>query len=328
MIKKILIVLIIILMLGFFVRLENNKKESDNFPTYSDIPSSQTELLGPGNYNFSLVHDSLTRTYKVHVSSLYNKKTPTPLVIALHGYLGQGEDMKKLTLNSFDNLADSDNFIIVYPDGIKKAWNVGQENIKDANLNIDDVGFIRVLIKDLENRFSVDSKRIYATGMSNGSYFTNKLGCELSDIITAIAPVGGGMPEAISLDCKSKRALPVIIFHGTKDPYALYNGGKSGRGIFTISEEAAAKFWAQKNSCNTTPFVKNLQNNVEDGTSVTQILYTDCKNGADVILYKIVNGGHTWPGGWQYLPKVLIGKTTQNIDASEVIWDFFKKYSL
>lgn len=298
-----------------------------DIPAPTPSPASSF-TIGPGDYDFSLKHDGLTRTYKVHVSAIYDRKSPVPLLLAFHGYLGQGENMKQLTLNDFDKLSDSDNFIVVYPDGIEKSWNIGQGDIPAANLNIDDVGFVRALIGDMEMRFNIDSRKIFATGMSNGAYFCNRLGCELSDLIAAIAPVAGEMPKVISPGCSPARPVPAVIFHGTKDPYALYGGGESGRGIFILSAEENAKFWAEKNSCSLTPVVKNLPNTADDGTTVTQISYTNCKGGADVILYKINDGGHTWPSGWQYLPKILVGKTTQDINAAEVIWKFFKNHPM
>ncbi len=313
-------------------RLMRLEKQSDvSQKPVQRIPSispTSSFTLGPGDYDFSLEHDGLKRTYEVHVSIMYDRKSPVPLLLAFHGYLGQGENMKQLTLNGFDKLSDSDNFIVVYPDGIEKSWSIGQGNMPAVNLNIDDVGFTRALIEDMKGRFNIDSKRVYATGMSNGAYFCNRLGCELSDMITAIAPVAGEMPKVISFGCSPPRPVPVIIFHGTKDPYALYDGGESGRNIFTLSAEDTARFWAEKNSCGLTPVVKNLSNIADDGTTVTQISYTNCKQGADVILYKINEGGHTWPDGWQYLPKILVGRTTQDINAAEVIWDFFEKHPM
>ncbi len=314
--------------INHFWREEYNQPLIEFFKKYS----SRTQNISQSNprsddYEFSLMHDGLTRTYNVHVSNKYDGKSPIPLLLAFHGYLGQGENMKRLTLSGFDKLSDSESFIVVYPDGIEKSWNVGQGNIPAANLNIDDVGFTKALIEDLKGRFNIDSKRVYATGMSNGAYFCNRLGCELSDMIVAVAPVAGEMPKVIAPGCSPARPVPVIIFHGTKDPYALYDGGKSGRGIFIFSAEDTARFWAEKNSCDPSPMVKNFPDTVKDGTTVTQILYTHCKQNADVILYKINNGGHAWPGGWQYLPKILVGKTAQDINATEIIWEFFKRHS-
>lgn len=280
------------------------------------------------DYEFSLEHGGLTRYYKVHIPPSHNKNVKIPVIIALHGHYGTGENMRKLTLNVFDQLSDMNNFIVVYPDGIDQSWNDSGGISPASKKDIDDVGFIRALIEELEKRYNIDSDRVYVTGISNGAYFSHRLGCELSDRIAAIAPVAGTMPECVSANCSPMRPVPIMMFHGTEDPYAVYGGGKTAEGRIVLSAEDTAKYWARKNSCDLTPTRKDLPDNFSDGTTITETSYGNCKEDAAVMFYAINGGGHAWPGGWQYLPKVIVGKTTQEINATEVIWEFFKRHAL
>lgn len=281
-----------------------------------------------GDQKCSLVHDGLTRTYEIHVPPIYDGKKAVPLLLALHGRKGTGEDMRNLTLYGFNRLSNAENFIVVYPNGISKSWNDGRDVTPAGRENIDDVGFIRALIEDLEKHYRIDPDRIYVAGMSNGAMFAHRVGCELSDIVAAIAPVAGTMPEVTSADCLPPRPQAVVLFHGTKDAFVPYKGGatrRNGNGR-VLSAEDTARIWAEENSCDLDPVIKILPDTARDGTTVTQISYTNCKEDADVVFYKIIDGGHTWPGGWQYLPKILVGKTTRDINANKIIWAFFKSH--
>ncbi len=226
-------------------------------------------------------------------------------------------------------LADREGFIIVYPDGIDKGWNDGRGTTKAEQQQIDDVGFVKALIDHLARHIvHLDRNRIYATGMSNGAIFSHRLGCELADELAAIAPVAGIMAENIAPQCSPSHPLPIIAFHGTADPFTPYKGGasRSGRGGRVLSAEGAIAFWAAKNSCFPSPTVEALPDRIEDGTTVTRTTYTGCNRRADAVLYTIHEGGHTWPGGPQYLSTRLIGRASQDISASELMWEFFKRH--
>jgi polyhydroxybutyrate depolymerase len=148
----------------------------------------------------SFIHDSLKRTFNIHIPASFDKTVQLPLVIALHGRGANGASMVFLTHKGFNKMADKDGFIMVYPDGIELNWNDGrmdeEANDRAHRENIDDVGFISALIDSLINDYNIDPKRVYVTGISNGAIMSYRLACELSDKITAIAPVDG-----ISLPC-------------------------------------------------------------------------------------------------------------------------------
>jgi polyhydroxybutyrate depolymerase len=275
----------------------------------------------------------LQRTYRVHLPRSYDQKKSAPIVLALHGYGGAGRSMNLLT--GFDKLADEAGFIVVYPDGVDRAWNDGRGTIKRQD--VDDVGFISALIDRLSHTYNIDRARVYATGMSNGGMMSARLGCELSDKIAAIATVAGNLNVDISGNCARGRPISMLIMHGTSDPIVPYEGGSirsfggRGEGGSVLSVQAAAKVWAGRDMCpaSSAPERTELQDsNPSDGTGVTREVYGKCGQKTEVVVYTIVGGGHTWPSGLQYLPALVIGKTTRQIDGSRIIWDFFSNERL
>ena len=158
-----------------------------------------------------------------------------------------------------------------------------------------------------------------------------RLGCELADKITAIAPVIGSMPENLVAECAPIKPLPLMMINGTDDPLVPWEGGyvhlyrkKMGK---IISVRQTIDFWVAHNGCSPDPLIRMVPDTEpEDGTSVQKRVYRQCIDGADVVLYEIIGGGHTWPGGYQYLPEFLIGKTNQDFKATKTIWEFFNEH--
>jgi len=284
----------------------------------------------PDYESHTIIHDGLKRTYLVHFPKNMDKKSRRPLIIALHGGLGNGKRMMELTSYKFNELSDKENFIVVYPDGIGKNWNDGRKNMpgryKAHNRNIDDVGFISTLIDTMVNYYNVDSTRVFVTGMSNGAIMSQRLAIELSDKIAAAAPVCGNIPE--DLESTPKNAVAMMIINGTKDPLVPYDGGyvhfgkkKLGK---VCSTDESIKFWVKHNQVKTDPVTTKIENiNISDSCNIEKTTYFTPCNCKNVVLISVKNGGHTWPGGKQYLGKKLIGNTNRDIDACQVIWDFF-----
>lgn len=279
------------------------------------------------------MHNGLKRTYHLYVPAVYDSKKPVPLVIALHGGGGTGERMDKFT--GLNALADRNGFVVAYPDAVEKNWNDGRdlEDYRSQRENIDDVGFISALIDALSNQYAVDRNRVYVTGASNGAMMSFRLACELTDKITAIAPVIGSLGENVSKTCAPSRPIPVLIIGGTGDPLMPWNGGhvhlfrrKLGR---VLSFADTTRFWVEHNGCNPDPQTSWLPDvNPEDGTRIRKKVYGRCNQGVEVVLYEIVGGGHTWPGGPQYLPEWIIGITSKDMNAGEVIWEFFERFRM
>jgi polyhydroxybutyrate depolymerase len=284
------------------------------------------------DYSSSILSGGLQRTYNIHIGSSYDKTRPTPLLIVLHGGGGTGQGMTKLA--NFNAIADRENFIIVYPDGFENHWNDGRGVQWQAQIeNVDDVGFISALIDHLSDELNIDAKRVYVTGISNGGMMSHRLGCELSQKITAIAPVASNIPVNMASIWAPSRPVSVLIINGTEDPLVPWAGGeiRLGRNTFGIvlSVSDTVKFWVGKDQCSPSPTITQLSDkDPSDGTTVRKEVYGGCENGAEVVLYAVEGGGHTWPGGLQYLPESIIGRTSRDFDASEVIWQFFKEHPI
>lgn len=288
------------------------------------------EGFGIGDHKFSLVHDGLTRTYQVHVPPSYNKEIPTPIVIYIHG---GGGNASAAYSDGIDAYADKHGFVLAIPEGtgsvdgvgnLQAVWNGGKWVTGECCGTADDVGFISAMIEKLKLDFSVDSKMIYATGISNGGLMTNRLGCQLSDKIAAIATVA---PAAVMSNCNPARAVPYMQIHGREDACNDYDTGEATFSTcknvpYTrMSAGTVVDTWRTINSCPSLA-VQGYQKN--DASCVT---YDNCRNGSAVEFCTVNAMGHTWPSGAQYLPASMIGPVNFNISTDQ-IWAFFKRHSL
>jgi polyhydroxybutyrate depolymerase len=189
----------------------------------------------------------------------------------------------------------------------------------------DDVRFIGRLLDDLASLHRIDRRRVYATGMSNGGMMCYRLALEMPDRIAAIAPVAGTMPVAGQ---PPDRPMPVLHFHGTADNVVAYEGvPESTQEHFSfLSVDESIGFWARQNACLPAPVVTELEDRADDGTTVRRLAYENEAGQQRVVLYRIDGGGHTWPG--QKPPPAILGKSTKDIDANDLIWDFFQRFEL
>jgi polyhydroxybutyrate depolymerase len=276
----------------------------------SQLPSTAAAIssaasLAPGDTIETTVSGGQTRAYRLHVPPSYQPGKAWPLVISLHGFSSNGTQQEHFSKMSLK--ADQAGFIAVYPEGLgdPQAWHFGPGDEGATDLN-----FIRDLIRHLESQLSIDPARIYATGISNGAQMTDRLGCELSDQVAAIGPVSGGYPRAEG--CRPSRPVPVVAFHGTADSVLPYEGMGQGKLMAPIPEWAAN--WAARNGCSATPAVTFQRGQVTGQT------WGNCREGAEVVLYTVEGGGHSWPGS-NIAPQS--GITTQDINATDFIWTFF-----
>jgi polyhydroxybutyrate depolymerase len=253
-----------------------------------------------------------------------------PLLLALHGGGGDARGMLRLTKQKFNALSDMHGFYVAYPEGIRRHWNDFHEDpISYAHdENIDDVGFISSLIDTLAAEYPIDPDRVFVTGISNGGFMSYRLACELSLKIRGIAAVTATHSLSTGGKCRPERPVNIMVINGTDDPLVPYNGGEvmvlgSSRGR-VISTDDTVRFWTGVNKCSGAAVVRDLpDNNTNDGTRVKKTSFGPCAGNARVVLYRIEGGGHTWPGGMPYLPKRIIGNTSRQIDACDVIWEFF-----
>lgn len=263
-------------------------------------------------------HDGEIRSYLLHLPDAYDGESGLPLVINMHGFGSNATEQQIYT--RFNSLSDQNNFIVVYPQGLPAEIPIGEGNHWNAGFGtgVDDTGFLDKLIDLLWNEFKIDLSRVYATGMSNGGYMSYTLACELSGRIAAIASVTGSMTTLQETSCNGEYVVPVLQFHGTADPVVNYEGDENYLSIPDLME-----FWADKQGCVPEINEEDLPDTrPEDGSSVTIVSYSDCN---DVILYRINNGGHTWPNGAVDLPEA--GSTNRDINASSIIWNFFSQYA-
>lgn len=284
--------------------------------------------MTPGDHRRSLSVGGLERDYLIHIPPGYDGSKAAPVVLAFHGGLSNAAQM--VHFSGLSDKADQAGFIAVYPNGTgltegAHTWNAGNCCGYAQRQNIDDVAFVRAVLDDLSRVARIDSRRVYATGMSNGGLMSYRLAAELSDRIAAIAPVGGPMGTET---CKPSRPVSVMHFHGTDDKFAPFDGGKGERSVSQIhffSVGHSIDNWVRANECPREPVVTPLAARVDDGTKVIRSVFGPGKEGAEVVLFRIEGAGHTWPGRKPSL--LFLGKSTLNISANDLMWEFFEKHA-
>ncbi len=259
------------------------------------------------------------RTYLLHLPPGHDKKKPVPLVVMLHGYTGTGALQAQWT--GFSVKADRERFIVVYPDGPNpagtgRAWSTTFMRQQGPNK---DAAFVGEVIRRLRSQFAIDPKRIYVTGMSQGGMVAHAVGCELSSVVAAIAPVCG----VIVTIPKSSDPVSVLIINGTADPMVPYYGGgrsgpggggrgrrSGGPGIPSVSE--AVSTWVAHNGCSPKPKRTKRKGLIKE-------VYSGGRRGTEVMLCALVGGGHNWPGDAK-------DNTKSGVVGADVIWEFFERH--
>ena len=270
--------------------------------------------------NHTLVSSGITRAFHLYVPPGHDRSTPAPLVISMHG--AGMRAVAQMHTSEWNRVADRHGFIVVYPSAVQGAgppvWDFGNAGRASA-----DVAFIADLIEDVAASHNIDRARIYANGLSNGGGMAFALSCTMSDRIAAVGLVGTAFTVPWEW-CTDERPVPMIAFHGTEDTATPYHGGTTwvappGRTFPSIPHYVAN--WSRRNGCAAEVA------NIRIAADVTRRSYSNCATGASVDFYTIEGGGHTWPGGGP-LPEWFVGTTTQSIDASSVMWEFFRNHPL
>jgi polyhydroxybutyrate depolymerase len=279
------------------------------------------------NIDALLSVNGISREYTIHLPPASNEKASVPLVLVFHG--GGGNNKQVQRYMQMDPIADRENFIVVYPNGIGKQWNDGREFKESVSIN-DDVQFISQLLDSMLQHFHVDSKRIFATGISNGGFFSIYLSLRLNKRLLAVAPVCASIPARIYSWFFPEKPISILIINGTKDPLVPYNGGTVGnrmtgdRGDCMPTDSMISRY-VRINQTTTSPVIISLpDNNKRDGCTAIEYTYAGGMDGTIVRLVKINNGGHTLPGGYPYLPKMIIGRVCNDFEGNQMIWEFFK----
>jgi len=268
--------------------------------------------------NGMLVSSGEEREYLLYVPDSYDPSIPAPLVISLHGFTEW--PAPQMYISRWNNLADQFKFMVVYPSGTRfpKRWEATLAPGAETN---PDITFIADLIKELERQYNIDPDRIYANGLSNGGGMTFLLACSLSDQIAAIGTVAGAYMLPWS-ECLGKRPVPAVVFHGTEDPIVPYlgNPGNERHGALPNIPDWVEHL-ASRNGCSPEGV------DMTPAGTVKGVYYENCTTRSDVVFYTITGGGHTWPGG-EPLPEFITGITSQDIDATRVMWEFFQDHPL
>ena len=275
------------------------------------------------------------RWYYQDVPPAHNGTTPVPLVLDFHGY-SEGADVH-LQMSGLTKFGATKGFATLTPMG------TGPVPRWDTTLGSKDLIFTGEMLDAAERNLCIDTNRVYVTGLSNGAFMTSAVACAYSDRVAAVAPVAG----VRNIDgCAPKRAVPIVTFHGTADGYVSFNGGlgqkgldlpapdgsgKKLRDIATPSQLAAGgadsipkimEAWAKRSGCGTGTKEQKI------AADVVQVSYA-CSPGSEAILYRVEGGGHTWPGSpFSQSIVTIVGPTTMNINADEIMWDFFMKHPL
>ena len=279
-----------------------------------------------------IIHDGIEREYIIHIPK--NLTEDSPLVFIIHGFTGSAEGIS--AYSGMNSIAEREGFIAVYPQGTKDSngntfFNVGYEFHDDSTIN--DVSFIRELVRSLSQEFNLNRKKAFATGMSNGGDMSYLLACTSSDLFKAVAPVAGVLMKGLKDSCELNSPVPVFEIHGTADKISLFEGdlnNQEGWGAY-YDLPSTIDFFAERYQL-TNKSVKQITSK-ESGAEYDIFFERHWSNDLEeeVWMYRIEDGRHVWPGikfNWWNNPlaRYYFGSGNEDINASEEVWAFFKKY--
>tara|TARA_B100001175_G_scaffold65160_1_gene53316 strand:+ start:1334 stop:2491 length:1158 start_codon:yes stop_codon:yes gene_type:complete len=279
-------------------------------------------LLSQNFESFNITFDGLDREYTIYVPSSYDGLTPVPLIFSFHG--GGGTASGHIAINDFSELAESENFIAVYPQAAIDPQDGSNAWIHKAPTSHDDIFFVEAIIDTLNNEFLINNDRVYACGYSEGGIFSYELACRLNSRIAAISSVSGSMLVDSFRDsyynlglCSPMHPTAVLLIAGTADfnPHSMYNGLQP----YYMSVEEITNYWANYNNCEVEPILTNLPNIVpSDGSTVERYSWSTIEGCTYVEELKVIGGEHDWPGTFGNM----------DINATEEIWSFVSNFSL
>jgi polyhydroxybutyrate depolymerase len=256
--------------------------------------------------------DGQTRRYYKYVPNIYDSLKPIPVVFCLHGL---GDNIDNFINIAMHLLGEVDTFITIYPEALSSpygnAWNAGINYMGSIiNENINDVDFLMAITDSLQIIYNIDTERIYFCGLSLGGFMAQRMACERSDKIAAVASVAGTIGN--SLNCTPSRPIAICHFHGTNDQVVYYTNN-----LFGLDAEELVSFWINNNHCDTNYIYKTYPDVANDGIVVESYYSNSPNNLADVMFYKAIGAGHVW----LYTPVNDISYTIE-------IWNFLKKFRL
>jgi polyhydroxybutyrate depolymerase len=277
-----------------------------------------------------IVSDWRLRTFRVVLPDSIEDGVRIPLVIVLHGAGTNGKIIEGHT--GFSRLAETEGFAVVYPNAHEGKWNDGRFDGIDSKhtRRIDDVAFLKECLEMTLDRFPLDKERIHVVGASNGGMMTHRLLSEATELFAAGAAVISSISDSFYDRMKAKRPVPILMINGTEDAVVPWCGGNIrisrspslGR---VVSVDDSVALWVRLNGCGPSAGREWLPDvDPDDDIRTWRDVYPPGEAGAEVVFYGVQGGGHTWPGGAQYLSHRIIGRASRDMDATRVIWDFFK----
>lgn len=283
-----------------------------------------TRSVAAGDSTLEVAFNGARYKVAVYVPSGVSAMTRLPLLLDLHGTGSSGPG--QITYSNIKPAAQANKFAVIAPSGAITsdsgfAWNVPGV----ASGPRDDVAFLDQVITTMNAALCGAPGRVFAIGYSGGGRMASAFACARPDRVAGIAAIAGlraGRPDPANTrqpevaSCRPASAVPVIAFHGQQDNVNPYNGG--GGSAWQYAVPLAQQRWATLNGCAPGPTT------VAVTSHVSRITYSGCRDGAEVVLYQVSNGGHTWPGTPQ--PSPGNGTTTQEIDANSLLWSFFASH--
>ena len=272
----------------------------------------------------------LDRKYISYIPSNLPKDKPVPLVICLHGFTMTADDMLEYTRGNLNKYAKRDGAIVLYPEAMHTHWNEIAGGTYEKTQGVDDIGYISFLIDKFIKEHNADPKRVYVTGMSNGGEMTYSLACVIPEKLKAVAPIVSNMGVEMIEKYPAGKPMPILITNGTGDPIVPWNGGKvmDGDNVLgnLVSADESVEYWVKRNGADQNQATETLPDkDPNDGCTVVRKSHKNEKNGAEVILYEIVNGGHSIPGGNDQKSRKN-NLQNMDIDTMEIIWNFFMRH--
>jgi polyhydroxybutyrate depolymerase len=268
--------------------------------------------------NQTLVHDGNNREYAIYIPASYDQSQAVPLLFNFHG--GGGNIVDYMSSVDMRPIADTANFILVYPQAVPDPGNGGATSwMHKAPTTFDDVPFVEAMIDVIAAEYMIDDNRVYVCGYSLGGEFTYELACSLNNRIAAAGAVARTMQGETFNNCAPQHPTGVLTILGTADGISDYNGITFNGIQYYMSAAETHDYWAIANNCDANPTMSNIANtNTSDGSTVERYSWKDALGCTYVEHLKVINGGHDWPG--------VFGN--MDIDASQEIWSFVSRYNL
>ena len=289
------------------------------FALLGTVASLAVQAQASVSTTHTLTSGGLVREYRLYVPPSYRPGHPAPLLFNLHGYTSNAQEEE--FYSDFRAIADTAGFLLVHPNGTldgggNRYWNTFSV---PGSGGPDDAAFLSNLLTALSQQYSIDPGRVYSTGFSNGGFMSYELACRLSNRVAAVASVAGSLATTRAAACAPAHPTPVLEIHGTADGTVPY----AGTALF-VAVPGTLSYWVQVNGDNPTPSTTAVPDlDATDGCTAEHLVWSGGRNGATVAHFRIVGGGHTWPGS-----AYTIGVTNHDLNASVEIWRFLRGYRL